>query len=158
MQAIKPFLWFDDKAEDAAKFYVSVFPHSKILTTTRYGKGGPGPAGSVMTVEFELNGQRFVALNGGPRFKFTEAISFVVSVETQDELDRIWDHLLQGGGHPDACGWLKDRFGMSWQVVPSMIGKLFGGDDPERSKRAMEAMLKMVKIDIAALEEAYAHA
>src|SRR5882672_2480269 len=113
MQKITPFLWFDSNAEDAAKFYASVFPKSKIVTTTRYGPGGPGPAGSVMTVEFELDGQRFVGLNGGPKFKFSEAISFVVNVETQAELDALWDKLLQGGGRPDQCGWLKDRFGLS---------------------------------------------
>ena len=158
MQKITPFLWFDSNAEDAAKFYASVFPKSKIVTTTRYGAGGPGPAGSVMTVEFELGGQRFVGLNGGPRFKFSEAISFVVNVETQAELDTLWDKLLQGGGRPDQCGWLKDRFGLSWQVVPTVLPKLLEDKDPEKSKRVMAALMNMVKIDIRALEDALAHA
>jgi predicted 3-demethylubiquinone-9 3-methyltransferase (glyoxalase superfamily) len=158
MHKITPFLWFNDNAEDAARFYVSAFPKSRVVTITHYNEVGPGPAGSVMTVEFDLNGQRFVALNGGPRNKFTEAVSFVVNCETQAELDTMWDRLLQGGGHPDACGWLKDRFGLSWQVVPAKLAELFRDDDPERSRRVMEAMLKMVKIDIRALEDAYAHA
>ena len=158
MQTPMPFLWFNDNAEEAAKFYVSVFPKSRIVTTARYGEAGPGPTGSVMTVEFELNGQRFIGLNGGPQFKFTEAISFVVNCETQHELDTMWDTLLQGGGRPDQCGWLKDRFGLSWQVVPTVLGELLQDRDPEKSKRVMEAMLKMRKIDIHALEDAYAHA
>ncbi len=158
MQKITPFLWFDGNAEEAVKFYVSVFPKSRLVSTARYGPAGPGPAGSVMTMEFELDGQRFIALNGGPRFKFTEAISFVVNCETQDEIDKTWDKLLQGGGRPDQCGWLKDRFGLSWQVVPTALAKLLQDKDPERSKRVMEAMLKMVKIDIHALEDAFTHA
>jgi len=158
MQKITPFLWFKDNAEEAAKFYVSVFPQSRIVTTTRYSEVGPGPAGSVMTVEFELNGERFVALNGGPQFKFTEAISFVVNCETQEEVDRMWDKLLQGGGRPDQCGWLKDKFGLSWQVVPTILPQLLHDKDPEKSRRVMEAMLKMVKIDINALEDARTHA
>jgi len=157
MQKITPFLWFNDNAEEAAKFYVSVFPKSRIVTTTRYGEAGPGPSGSVLTVEFELDGQRFVALNGGPKFKFTEAISFAVNCETQEELDKMWDKLLQGGGRPDQCGWLKDKFGLSWQVVPTILPKLLQDKDPEKSKRVMEAILKMVKIDIHALEDAYEH-
>jgi predicted 3-demethylubiquinone-9 3-methyltransferase (glyoxalase superfamily) len=157
MQKITPFLWFNDNAEEAANFYVSVFPKSRLVTTTRYTEAGPGPSGSVLTVEFELDGQRFVALNGGPRFKFTEAISFVVNCETQEELDNMWDKLLQGGGRPDQCGWLKDKFGLSWQVVPTILPKLLQDKDPEKSKRVMEAILKMVKIDIHALEDAYEH-
>ena len=158
MQKITPFLWFNDNAEEPAKFYVSVFPKSKIVSTARYGKAGPGPAGSVMTVEFELNGQPFIALNGGPQFKFTEAISFTVNCENQEELDKMWDKLLQGGGRPDQCGWLKDKFGLSWQVVPTILPELLQDKDPEKSKRVMEAMLKMVKIDINELEDAYTHA
>jgi predicted 3-demethylubiquinone-9 3-methyltransferase (glyoxalase superfamily) len=158
MQRITPFLWFNDNAEQAAKFYVSVFPNSRIVTTARYGDAGPGPKGSVMTVEFELDGQRFVALNGGPQFKFTEAISFVVNCKTQEEIDQMWDKLLQGGGQPVQCGWLKDRFGLSWQVVPTALAQLMQDQDPEKSKRVMEAMLKMVKIDLHELEDAYAHA
>ena len=158
MQKITPFLWFSDNAEEAAKFYVSVFPNSKIVSTARYGDAGPGPKGSVMTVEFDINGQRLIGLNGGPQFKFTEAISFVVNCESQEELDRMWDKLLQGGGRPDRCGWLKDRFGLSWQVVPTALPKLLQDKDPQKSKRVMEAMLKMNKIDLHALEDAYAHA
>jgi predicted 3-demethylubiquinone-9 3-methyltransferase (glyoxalase superfamily) len=158
MKTITPFLWFNNNAEEAAKFYVSAFPKSKIVTTTRYSDAGPGPKGSVMTVECELNGQRFVALNGGPQFKFTEAISFVVNCENQQELDGMWDKLLQGGGRPDQCGWLKDKFGLSWQVVPTVLLELLQDKDPEKAKRVMAAMLKMVKIDIHALEDAYAHA
>ena len=135
-----------------------MFPKSTIVNTTRYSEAGPGPAGSVLTVEFELDGQRFVALNGGPKFKFTEAISFAVNCETQDELDKMWDKLLQGGGRPDQCGWLKDKFGLSWQVVPTILPELLQDKDPEKSKRVMGAILKMVKIDIHALEDAYEHA
>jgi len=158
MLKITPFLWFNDNAEEAAKLYVSVFPESRIITTSRYGEAGPGPKGSVMTVEFELNGQRFIALNGGPQFKFTEAISFVVNCKTQEEVDQIWDKLLQGGGRADPCGWLKDKFGLSWQVVPTVLPQLLQDKDPAKSKRVMEAMLKMKKIDIRELEDAYAHA
>ncbi|HKQ56694.1 MAG TPA: VOC family protein [Candidatus Eisenbacteria bacterium] len=158
MQKITPFLWFNDDAEEAAKFYVSIFPKSKILRTTRYGDAGPGPKGSVMTVEFELDGERFVALNGGPQFKFTEAISFIVHCKDQDELDEMWDKLLMGGGRPDKCGWLKDRFGLSWQVVPTVLPELLQDQDPVKSKRVMEAVLKMTKLDIEELEEAHASA
>ena len=157
MQKITPFLWFNDNAEEAAKFYVSVFPKSKIVSTARYGKAGPGPAGSVMTVEFELNGQPFIALNGGPQFKFTEAISFLVNCKTQGEIDALWSKLLQGG-QPQQCGWVKDKYGLSWQVVPTLLGEMLSDKDPEKSKRVMEAMLKMVKIDINELEDAYTHA
>jgi predicted 3-demethylubiquinone-9 3-methyltransferase (glyoxalase superfamily) len=153
MQKITPFLWFDTQAEDAAKFYVSIFPKSKILSTARYGEAGPGPKGSVMTVEFELNGQRIVALNGGPVFKFTEAISLSVDCKDQKEVDHYWNKLSQGG-QESMCGWLKDRYGLSWQVNPTVLGKLLGDKDAKKAKRVMEAMLKMRKIDIAALKAA----
>ncbi len=155
MTKITPFLWFDTQAEDAANFYVSVFRNSRIVKIARYGAAGPGPEGSVMTVEFELDGQPFIALNGGPYFKFTEAISFSVDCHTQDEVDHYWDN-LSAGGEQVQCGWLKDKFGLSWQVNPSILGKLLGDPDPEKSKRVMAAMLKMKKIDIAALHAAYA--
>ena len=156
MQKITPFLWFDANAEEAVKQYVSIFPNSKILSMSRYGDSGPGPKGQVMTVSFELAGQRFTALNGGPQFKFTEAISLMVNVETQAELDDIWNQLLQGGGQTQACGWLKDRYGLSWQVVPTILFDLMQDKDPAKSKRFMEAMLKMVKLDIQALKDAHA--
>ena len=153
MRKITPFLWYDTQAEEAAKFYVSVFPKSKILKTARYGDAGPGPKGSVMTVEFELAGQRMIALNGGPHFKFTEAISLSVDCKDQKEVDRYWSKLSQGG-QESMCGWLKDRYGLSWQVTPTILGKLLSGPDPKKAKRVMEAMLKMRKIDIAALKAA----
>jgi len=155
MTRITPFLWFDTQAEDAANFYVSVFRNSRIVKVARYGSAGPGPKGSVMTVQFELDGQPFIALNGGPHFKFTEAISFSIDCQTQDEVDHYWDN-LSAGGEQVQCGWLKDKFGLSWQVNPSILGKLLGDPDPEKSKRVMAAMLKMKKIDIAALQAAYA--
>ena len=154
MQKITPFLWFDNQAEEAVNYYTSIFKSSKVGAISRYGEAGPGPKGSVMTASFQLNGQDFIALNGGPRFKFNESISFVVNCDTQDEIDHYWDHLLEGGT-PQACGWLKDKFGLSWQIVPTILPKLFQSKDPEKSKRVMEAMLKMVKFDIKALEEAY---
>ena len=153
MQKITPFLWFDTQAEEAAKFYASVFPNSKILKTARYGEAGPGPKGSVMTVEFELDGQRMIALNGGPQFKFTEAISLSVDCKTQEELDHYWTKLSQGGKE-QPCGWLKDKYGLSWQVNPAILGELLSGPDAKKAKRVMEAMLKMKKIDIAALKAA----
>jgi predicted 3-demethylubiquinone-9 3-methyltransferase (glyoxalase superfamily) len=153
MQKITPFLWFDTQAEEAAKFYVSLFPKSKILKTARYGDAGPGPKGSVMTVEFELAGQRMIALNGGPHFKFTEAISLSVDCKDQKEVDRYWTKLSQGG-QESMCGWLKDQYGLSWQVNPSILGKLLADKDAKKAKRVMEAMLKMRKIDIAALKAA----
>jgi predicted 3-demethylubiquinone-9 3-methyltransferase (glyoxalase superfamily) len=156
MQKITPFLWFNDNAEEAAKFYTSIFPNSRILQEARYGDAGPGPKGHIMTMTFELAGQRFMALNGGPQFRFTEAISLLVNVESQAELDGIWNALLTGGGQPSQCGWLKDRFGLSWQVVPAKLGHMMSDQDPERSKRVMEALLKMTKLDLPALEEAYA--
>ena len=155
MPKITPFLWFDTQAEEAVKFYMSVFKNSRILKTSRYGEAGPGPKGSVMTIEFELDGQPFIALNGGPHFKFTEAISFSVDCKTQDEVDEYWKKLSQGG-EESQCGWVKDKFGMSWQVNPSVLGEMLSDPDPAKSKRVMEAMLKMKKIDIAELKKAYA--
>jgi len=154
VRPISPFLWFDTQAEDAAKHYVSIFSNSKILKVSRYGDAGPGPKGSVLTVTFELDGQRFTALNGGPRFKFTEAISFVIDCKTQEEVDHFWSK-LSAGGEESQCGWLKDKFGLSWQVIPTVLGELITDPDPAKSKRAMEAMLKMKKIDIAALRKAH---
>ena len=153
MQKITPFLWFDTQAEEAAKFYASIFPKSKILNVARYGEAGPGPKGSVMTVEFELDGQRMIALNGGPHFKFTEAISLSVSCKDQKEVDHYWGKLSQGGQEAP-CGWLKDRYGLSWQVNPAILGELLASRDAKKAKRVMEAMLKMKKIDIAALKAA----
>ena len=153
MQKITPFLWYDTQAEEAAKFYVSIFPKSKILKMAWYGDAGPGPKGSVMTVEFELAGQRMIALNGGPHFKFTEAISLSVDCKDQKEVDRYWTRLSQGG-QESMCGWLKDKYGLSWQVNPSILGKLLSDKDAKKAKRVMEAMLKMKKIDIAALKAA----
>jgi predicted 3-demethylubiquinone-9 3-methyltransferase (glyoxalase superfamily) len=151
---ITPFLWYDGQAEEAANLYVSLFPNSRILNATRYGAAGPGPQGSVMTVSFELDGLRFIALNGGPHYKFTEAVSFSVDCSTQDEVDRYWNALSEGG-EQGPCGWLKDRFGLSWQVNPSALGEMLGDPDPKKSKRVMEAMLKMKKIVIADLRKAY---
>ncbi|TMG76620.1 MAG: VOC family protein [Betaproteobacteria bacterium] len=153
MQKITPFLWYDTQAEEAAKFYVSIFPKSKILKMAWYGDAGPGPKGSVMTVEFELAGQRMIALNGGPHFKFTEAISLSVDCKDQKEVDRYWTRLSQGG-QESMCGWLKDKYGLSWQVNPSILGKLLSDKDAKKAQRVMEAMLKMKKIDIAALKAA----
>jgi predicted 3-demethylubiquinone-9 3-methyltransferase (glyoxalase superfamily) len=155
MQKITPFLWFDSQAEEAAKFYVAVFGNSRILKTVRYGTAGPGPAGSVMTVVFELNGVQFTALNGGPLHRFSEAISFVVNCQSQAEVDTVWEK-LSAGGQPDRCGWVKDRYGLSWQVVPSVLPVLLGDPDAAKAQRTMAAMLKMSKLDIAALEKAHA--
>ena len=154
IQKINPFLWFDDQAEEAARFYTSIFNNSKIETIVHYGETGPGPKGSVMTVAFELDGQRFVALNGGPHFKFTEAISFVVNCETQAEVDEFWQKLSEGGEEV-ACGWLKDKFGLSWQIVPTVMVEMLQDPDPEKSQRVMQAMMPMKKLDIAVLEQAY---
>jgi predicted 3-demethylubiquinone-9 3-methyltransferase (glyoxalase superfamily) len=154
MAKIHPFLWFDKEAEEAANFYVSIFPNSKVLSVMRYGPVGPGPEGSVMTCDFELDGQRVTALNGGPQFKFSEAVSLVVDCADQKEVDYYWDKLLEGG-QPSQCGWLKDRFGFSWQVTPRQIFETVGGPDPAGRKRAMEAMMKMGKLDVAELERAY---
>ncbi len=157
MQKITPFLWFDDKAEEAAKFYTSVFKNSKILRTARYGDSGSQvsgmPKGTVMTVNFTLEGQEFVALNGGPVFKFTPAISFVISCKTQDEIDYFWEKLSQGGQQVQ-CGWLTDKYGVSWQVVPSMMDELMANKDPKKAENVMKAMLQMKKLDIAALKKA----
>jgi predicted 3-demethylubiquinone-9 3-methyltransferase (glyoxalase superfamily) len=150
---IRPFLWFDDQAEDAAKFYTSIFRNSGIGTVRRFPEGSPRPAGMAMTVEFELEGQTFVALNGGPEFKFTEAVSFAVECANQAEIDYYWENLTDGG-NPVQCGWLKDRFGLSWQVVPEGLGRLFDGRDPKRAARVMQALLQMVKLDLRKLEEA----
>ena len=154
MQKITPFLWFDTQAEEAARFYVSIFRNSKIVGVSRYGEAGPGPRGSVMTVTFELGGQEFIALNGGPHFKFTEAISFSVDCKTQEEVDEFWRKLSEGG-EEGQCGWLKDKYGLSWQINPTILGEMLSDPDPGKSKRVMEAMLKMKKIDIAALKKAY---
>lgn len=156
MQKIRTFLWFDDEAEEAAKFYVSIFPNSKIVGVARYTDVGPGPAGSVMTVDFELDGQPFVALNGGPQFPFTEAISLVVNCETQQEIDRTWD-ALSAGGKIVQCGWLKDRYGLSWQVVPTLLAtEMRQTSDPARLNRVMKVVLESVKLDIAKLKAAFA--
>jgi len=155
MPKITTFLTYDNQAEDAAKLYVSVFKNSKISKTTRYGEAGPSPSGTVMTVEFELDGQEFIALNGGPHFKFSEAVSLSVACKTQAEVDEFSEKLTAGGGEQGPCGWVKDRFGLSWQVTPTILGKMLADPDPGKSKRVMEAMLKMTKIDIAALKRAY---
>lgn len=158
MQKITPFLWFDNQAEQAVKFYTSIFKKSKVLKTARYDKAGEKaagrPAGSVMTVEFEIEGQRFIALNGGPLFKFTEAVSFVVNCKTQAEVDYYWKK-LSAGGKEVQCGWLRDKYGLSWQIVPAILGELFGDRDKARSQRVMQAMLQMVKLDIKMLKLAY---
>lgn len=155
MQKITPFLWFDGKAEEAMNFYVSVFESGKIGSVTRYGDAGPGPKGTVMTATFELEGQEFIALNGGPEFKFTPAISFVVNCGTQAEVDRLWEK-LSAGGAIQQCGWLTDRYGLSWQIVPTVLGRLLQDPDPAKANRVMKAMLQMVKLDIARLQQAYA--
>lgn len=154
MQKITPFLWFDNNAEEAANFYVSIFKNSKVLSVSRYGEAGPGPKGTVMVAEFQIDGQEFVALNGGPRFKFTEAISFVINCETQDEVEYFWERLSEGG-EKSRCGWLKDKFGLSWQVVPTVLNKLMSDSDPEKVKRVTEAMLQMDRIDIEPLQRAF---
>ncbi len=154
MQKITPFLWFNDNAEQAMNFYVSIFKNSKVLNVARYGEAGPGPNGTVMTATFQLDGQEFVALNGGPHFKFTEAISFVVYCETQEEVDEFWEKLSEGG-EKSRCGWLKDKYGLSWQIVPTVLAELYQDKDAEKTKRVMEAMLKMDKLDIKTLRQAY---
>lgn len=153
MPKISPFLWFDTQAEEAATFYVSIFPRSRIVKVARYPEGGPAPAGSVMTVQFELDGQEFIALNGGPHFRFTEAISLSIDCKSQDEVDHFWSKLT-AGGEESQCGWLKDRFGLSWQVTPTILTELTADPDPVRAGKAMAAMMTMRKIDIAALLEA----
>jgi predicted 3-demethylubiquinone-9 3-methyltransferase (glyoxalase superfamily) len=153
MQKISPFLWFDDQAEDAASYYVSLFDDAEITGISHYPEGSPGPAGGVMTVSFTLAGQEFTALNGGPEFTFSEAISFVVHCKDQDEVDRLWAQLTEGGA-PGQCGWLTDRFGLSWQIVPDRLNELLADPDPGRAQRAMQAMLQMEKIEIKTLEDA----
>lgn len=154
MPKIHPFLWFDHQAEDAANYYVSLFPNSKILSVQRYGPGGPGPEGSAMTVDFEIDGQRVTALNGGPVYQPSPAFSFVIDCRDQAEVDHFWDALVDGG-QPSQCGWLTDRFGLSWQVVPKQLFETIGGPDAAGRQRAMAAMMQMVKLDVATLERAY---
>jgi predicted 3-demethylubiquinone-9 3-methyltransferase (glyoxalase superfamily) len=154
VQKITPFLWFDNQAEEAMNFYTSIFKNAKIGNVSRYGESGPGPKGSVMVASFELDGMHFTALNGGPQFKFTEAISFYVSCESQDEVDHYWDKLSEGG-QTQRCGWLKDKFGVSWQIIPSALPKLMGDPDRAKAGRVMQAMLQMKKIDVAKLQQAY---
>jgi predicted 3-demethylubiquinone-9 3-methyltransferase (glyoxalase superfamily) len=154
MQKITPFLWFNDQAEEAANFYTSIFKNSKVTGIARYSEGAPGPAGKVMTVSFQLEGQEFTALNGGPIFSFTEAISFYVHCETQEEVDYFWEK-LSAGGEKSQCGWLKDKFGVSWQIVPDVLGELMGDPDPVKAQRVTQAMLQMTRLDIAKLKQAY---
>ena len=155
MQKITPFLWFDGKAEEAMRFYVSIFKNSKVGAITRYGDAGPGPKGTVMVVTFQLDGQEFIALNGGPQFTFSPAISLVVNCETQGEVDAFWEKLSEGGEKLQ-CGWLKDKYGLSWQIVPTVLGEMMQDKDEEKSQRVMKTMLQMNKIDIARLKQAYA--
>jgi predicted 3-demethylubiquinone-9 3-methyltransferase (glyoxalase superfamily) len=155
MHKISPFLWFDDNAAQAVDFYVSAFNDARITNTSRYPEGGPGPAGEVMSITFELEGQEFMALNGGPQFTFSQAISFFVHCKDQDEVDRLWEQLSEGGAQ-EQCGWLRDRWGVSWQIVPTVLADLLsGGGDAARARRVMQAMLQMGKIDIKGLEDAY---
>ena len=154
MQKITPFLWFNGQAEEAMHFYVSIFKNSKVISVTRYGDAGPGPKGTVMSATFQLEGQTFYALNGGPQYSFTPAISLFVNCETQQEVDQLWEKLLQGG-RPSRCGWLQDKYGLSWQIIPSVLGKMLGDKDPKRANGVMQAMLQMDKIDIKRLQAAY---
>jgi predicted 3-demethylubiquinone-9 3-methyltransferase (glyoxalase superfamily) len=154
MQKITPFLWFDGKAEEAMNFYVSVVKNSKVVSVSRYGEGSPGQKGTVMSATFELAGQRFIALNGGPQFTFSPAISFLINCETQEEVDQLWEK-LSDGGKKERCGWLKDKYGLSWQIIPSALGQMLGDKDPAKSRRVMQAMLQMDKINIRGLKEAY---
>lgn len=153
-QKITPFLWFDNNAEEAINFYVSIFKNSKILNISRYGDAGPGPKGTVMSATFQLADQEFMALNGGPHFKFTEAISLFIKCETQEEVDELWEKLSEGGSK-SRCGWLKDKFGLSWQVVPTILGELLQSKEPEKSNRVMQALMQMDKLDIQKLKDAY---
>jgi len=155
MPKISPFLWYDTQAEEAANLYTSIFPNSKILAIARYGDAGPGPKGSVMTVQFQLDGQEVIALNGGPIYKFTEAFSLSVDCKTQEEVDRYWTKLTADGGQDGPCGWCKDKFGLSWQITPSLLGQMLSDTDRKKAARVMEAMMKMKKLDIAALKRAY---
>jgi predicted 3-demethylubiquinone-9 3-methyltransferase (glyoxalase superfamily) len=154
MQKITPCLWFDDQAEEAARFYTSIFKNSKIGKITHYGEGAPRPKGSVLTVSFTLDGQEFLALNGGPQFKFTEAVSFIVNCKTQKEVDRMWEKLSEGGKDLQ-CGWLKDKYGVSWQVVPTILADMWSDPDPARAGRVLQALMGMQKLDIKALKKAY---
>jgi predicted 3-demethylubiquinone-9 3-methyltransferase (glyoxalase superfamily) len=154
MQKITPFLWFDGKAEEAMNFYVSIFKNSKVVSVTRYGDAGPGPKGSVMSATFQLEGQQFYALNGGPQFTFTPAISLFVNCETQKEVDKLWEKLSEGG-RKDRCGWLQDKYGLSWQIIPTALGKMLQDKDRAKANRVMQAMLQMDKIDIKRLKQAY---
>jgi predicted 3-demethylubiquinone-9 3-methyltransferase (glyoxalase superfamily) len=155
MQKVSPFLWFDGQAEEAANFYISLFENSRITHVSRYGEGGPAPKGTAMSVTFELDGREYMALNGGPHFKFTPAISLFVKCESQEEVDSYWDKLIADGGQAERCGWLKDRFGLSWQIVPTVLGQLLQDKDRAKAGRVMQAMLKMTKLDIAGLRAAY---
>jgi len=155
MPKISPFLWYDTQAEEAANLYTSIFPNSKILAVARYGDAGPGPKGSVMTVQFQLDGQEIIALNGGPIYKFTEAFSLSVDCKTQEEVDRYWTKLTADGGQEGPCGWCKDKFGLSWQITPSLLGQMLSDTDRKKAARVMEVMMKMKKLDIAALKRAY---
>ena len=154
MQKITPFLWFDGNAEEAVNFYVSLFKNSRVVNMSRYGDGGPGPKGTVMSATFELNGQEFMALNGGPHFTFSPAVSFFVKCETQQEVDELWEK-LSAGGKKERCGWLKDKYGLSWQIIPNALGRMLQDKDPAKSQRVMKAMMGMDKIDIQGLKQAY---
>ena len=154
MQKIVPFLWFDGKAEEAMNFYVSIFKNAKVISVSHSGEAGPGPKGTVMSATFQLDGQQFIALNGGPQFSFSPAISFFVNCETQEEVDELWEK-LSAGGKKERCGWLKDKYGVSWQIIPTALGKLLSDPDPAKSKRVMMAMLQMQKIEIEGLMQAY---
>lgn len=154
MQKITPFLWYDGRAEEAMNFYISIFKNSKIGDIRRYGEAGPGPKGTVMSASFELDGQEFIALNGGPQFTFSPAISFFVNCKTQKEVDELWEK-LSAGGEKHQCGWLKDKYGLSWQIIPDALGKMLNDPDPKKSQRVMKAMMQIKKIDIAALKQAY---
>jgi predicted 3-demethylubiquinone-9 3-methyltransferase (glyoxalase superfamily) len=158
MQKITPFLWFNDQAEQAMEFYTSIFSNSKKGQVRRYGDAGPGPKGSAMSAEFELDGQPFIALNGGPHFSFTPAVSFFVNCDSQAEVDDFWEKLCAGGGKPQQCGWLTDKYGLSWQIVPSALGRMLQDKDAKKSASVMKAMLQMVKLDVGLLEQAYSQA
>ena len=154
MQKITPFLWFDNQAEEAINFYTSIFKNSKIVNMSRYGEGGPAPQGTLMSATFQIEGQEFMVLNGGPEFKFSEAISFFVNCETQAEVDALWDK-LSAGGETQRCGWLKDKYGLSWQIIPKALGEMLGDKNPAKAQKVMQAMLQMDKIDVAKLKQAY---
>lgn len=155
MQKITPFLWFDNNVEEAVQFYTSVFKNTKAGSITRYGDAGPAPKGTVLTASITIEGQEFVFLNGGPQFKFTEAVSFMILCDSQQEIDNLWEKLTSGGGQPSQCGWLKDKFGLSWQVVPSKLNEMLRDKDAAKANRVMQALLTMAKIDLPKLEEAY---